>query len=72
MTSQRDKRREDVRFRILRLLKDNLEMSQRELAKEVRVNAGSIHCLLNALLYKALIKHGNIAAAKDKQSVLMW
>jgi DNA-binding Lrp family transcriptional regulator len=40
MTTQRDKLREDVRFRILRLLQDNPEMTQRELAKEVGVSTG--------------------------------
>ena len=35
MTTQRDKLREDVQFRILRLLQDNPKMSQRELAKAV-------------------------------------
>jgi len=41
MTTQRDKLREDVRFRILRLLQDNPEMTQRELAQEVGVSTGA-------------------------------
>ena len=36
MTTQRIKLREDVNFRILRLLQDNPEMSQRELAKALK------------------------------------
>lgn len=67
MVTQRDKLREDVQFRILRLLKDNPEMSQRELAREVGVSTGGIHYVLNALLQKGLLKLGNFTAAEDKR-----
>ena len=67
MTTQRDKLREDVQFRILRLLQDNPEMSQRELAKEVGVSTGGIHYVLSALLDKGLLKLGNFTSAKDKR-----
>jgi len=67
MTTQRDKLREDVQFRILRLLQDNPEMSQRDLAKAVGVSTGGIHYVLNALLDKGLLKLGNFTAAEDKR-----
>jgi len=67
MTTQRDKLREDVQFRLLRLLKDNPEMSQRELAKAVGASTGGVHYVLNALVEKGLIKLGNFTAAKDKR-----
>ncbi len=67
MTTQRDKLREDVQFRILRLLQDNPEMSQRDLAKAVGVSTGGAHYVLNALLEKGLIKLGNFTAAEDKR-----
>ena len=67
MTTPRDKLREDVQFRILRLLQDNPEMSQRELAKAVCVSTGGIHYVLNALLVKGLLKIENVTAAKDKR-----
>ena len=67
MTNQRDKMREDAQVRILRLLQDNPEMSQRELAKAVGVSTGGIHYVLNALLDKGLIKLGNFTAAEDKR-----
>ena len=66
MTTQRDRLREDVQFRILRLLQDNPEMSQRDLAKAVGVSTGGIHYVLNALLDKGLLKLGNFTAAEDK------
>lgn len=67
MTTQRDKLREDVQFRILRLLQDNPEMSQRDLAKAVGISTGGIHYVLNSLLDKGLLKLGNFTAAKDKR-----
>ena len=67
MTTQRDKLREDVQFRILRLLQENPEMSQRDLAKAVGVSTGGIHYMLNALLDNGLLKLGNFTAAEDKR-----
>ena len=43
MTTQRDKLREDVQFRILRLLEENPELSQRELSRAVGISTGGIH-----------------------------
>ena len=67
MTTNRDKLREDVQVRIMRLLQKNPEMTQRELAKAVGVSTGGIHYVLNALLDKGLIKLGNFTAAEDKR-----
>ena len=67
MTTQRNKLREDVQFRILRLLQDNPEMSQRELAKAVGLSTGGIHYVLNALLDKGLLKIENSKTTKDKR-----
>jgi EPS-associated MarR family transcriptional regulator len=67
MTTQSDKLREDVKFRILRLLQDNPEMSQRDLAKAVGVSTGGIHYVLNALAEKGVLKLSNFTAAQDKR-----
>ena len=67
MAGQQDKLREDAQFRILRLLHDNPEMSQRELAKAVGISAGGVHYVINALVEKGLIKLGNFKAAEDKR-----
>lgn len=58
---------EDVRFRILRLLQDNPEMSQRDLAAAVGISVGGTHYVLNALIEKGLIKLGNFSTAQDKR-----
>lgn len=67
MTSKRAKLQEDTHFRVMRLLQDNPEMSQRELAEAVGVSVGGIHYVLNALIDKGLVKLGNFTAAEDKR-----
>ena len=67
MTSAGNKRKEDTRFRILRLLEDNSTMSQRELAEAVGISVGSAHYLLNALIQRGMVKLGNFSGAEDKR-----
>ena len=67
MAGQRSKLQEDVRFRVLRLLQENPEMSQRDLAATVGISVGSTHYLLSALVEKGLVKLGNFSAADDKR-----
>jgi EPS-associated MarR family transcriptional regulator len=67
MTSKRTKLQEDTHFRVLRLLQENPEMSQRELAMAVGVSVGGMHYVLNALIDKGLVKLGNFTAAEDKR-----
>ena len=42
-------------------------MSQRDLAKTVRISVGGVHYVLNALIDKGFIKLGNFTAAEDKR-----
>lgn len=67
MTTQRDKLREDMQYRLLRLLQDDPEMSQRDLARAVGISTGGIHYVLSALVDKGLLKLGNFTAAPDKR-----
>ena len=67
MTRKRTKLQEDTHFRVLRLLQENPEMSQRELAAEVGVSVGGMHYVLNALIEKGFVKLGNFTAAEDKR-----
>ena len=67
MASQRSKLQEDAHFRILRLLHETPEWSQRDLAIAVGVSNGGVHYVLNALVEKGLIKLGNFTSAQDKR-----
>lgn len=63
----RSQLQEDMHFRILRLLQENPEMSQRDLAKSVGVSVGRMNYVLGALVVKGLVKLGNFTSAKDKR-----
>jgi len=67
MASKRTELKEETHFRVLRLLENNPEMSQRELAKAVGVSVGGMHYVVNALIEKGLLKLGNFTAAEDKR-----
>lgn len=67
MASHRDIMQEDIRYRVLRLLQDNPEMTQRELAEAVGVSVGAAHYCLNALVQKGMVKLENFTTAKDKR-----
>ncbi|WP_176251326.1 MarR family EPS-associated transcriptional regulator [Sulfitobacter sp. HGT1] len=67
MAGQRSKAQEDVRFRVMRLLQENPEMSQRDIATAVGISVGGVHYCLNALIDKGLVKLGNFSAAQDKR-----
>jgi len=67
MATMRDKLREDVQFRVLRLLQENPELSQRDLARAVGVSTGGMHYIINALVEKGLLKLGNFTSAFDKR-----
>lgn len=57
---------EKAHFRILRLIEERPEISQRELAGELCVSLGKTHYLLKALLDKGLVKMGNFRRHDNK------
>ncbi|MDF1731448.1 MULTISPECIES: MarR family EPS-associated transcriptional regulator [unclassified Minwuia] len=67
MAGSRKTSQEDVHFRVLRLLEENPEMSQRDLAQAVGISVGGAHYCLNALIEKGWVKIGNFSAARDKR-----
>ena len=67
MAGQRTKLQQDVHFRVLRLLQDNPELTQRELAKAVGISVGGAHYVLTALIEKGLVKIGNFTSSVDKR-----
>lgn len=67
MSGRRSRLQEDAQFRLMRLLEDNPEMSQRDLARAVDISNGSVHYVLSRLLEKGLVKAGNFSASRDKR-----
>jgi EPS-associated MarR family transcriptional regulator len=57
---------ETAYFRILRLIEEHPEISQRELARVLGVSLGKTHYLLKALLDKGLVKMDNFRRHDNK------
>ena len=57
---------DDVRFRLLRLLEDHPEKSQREISEELGVSLGAINYVLKALAEKGEVKIRNFRASNNK------
>jgi EPS-associated MarR family transcriptional regulator len=58
--------KEDVDFRVLRLIQANPEMSQRELARALGVSLGGTNYCLKALIAKGSIKIQNFSHSRNK------
>lgn len=57
---------EETRLQLLRILEQNPEMSQRELAKNIGVSLGKVNYCLKALIAVGWIKAGNFARSNNK------
>jgi EPS-associated MarR family transcriptional regulator len=57
---------DDVRFRILRLLEANPNISQRELAEELGISVGRINYCVRALVDKGFVKLQNFRSSTNK------
>ena len=66
MASTQPQATEDLHFRVLKLLQDQPDLSQRELADKLGVSNGKLHYCLKALIDKGLIKFGNFANSKHR------
>lgn len=66
MTSRQAKLQEDTNFRIMRLLHDNPDLTQRELAEKLGVSVGGLNYCLRALIQKGCVKMQNFAQSKNK------
>ena len=57
---------DDMHFRVLRVLEQRPEISQRELAEDVGIALGKTNYVLNALAAKGLLKVNNFRGAQNK------
>ena len=58
--------REAAHYRVLRLIEEQPEVSQRELARALGVSLGKTHYLMKALLDKGLVKADNFRRSDNK------
>ena len=61
MASKHPQDQEDLHFRVLKLLQDQPDLSQRELAAKLGVSNGKLHYCLKALIEKGSVKLVNFA-----------
>ena len=64
MASKHTEQAEDLHFRVLKLLQDEPDLSQRDLASRLGVSNGKLHYCMRALIEKGLVKLGNFAQSK--------
>jgi EPS-associated MarR family transcriptional regulator len=66
MTSRRSKIQEDTYFRVLRMLQEIPDLTQREIAQKLGVSTSGINYCLNALIDKGWVKVYNFSESKNK------
>ena len=66
MTSRQAKLQEDTYFRVMRILQENPDFTQRELAEKLGVSVGGLNYCLNALMDKGWVKMQNFQNSKNK------
>jgi EPS-associated MarR family transcriptional regulator len=66
MTSLQAKIQENTHFRIIRILQENPDLTQRALAEMLGMSVGGLNYCLNALIDKGFVKMGNFQKSKNK------
>ena len=61
---------DEYRYRILKLLDSDPEMSQRQLARVLDISLGRVNYCLQALIEKGFVKVGNFRNSSDKRAYL--
>jgi EPS-associated MarR family transcriptional regulator len=66
MTSRRSQLQEDTYFRVLRVLQENPDMTQREIAEKIGISTSGLNYCLKALIDKGWVKVQNFSQSKNK------
>jgi EPS-associated MarR family transcriptional regulator len=66
MTSRQSKIQEDTYFRVLRILQESPDVTQREIAQLLGVSTSGLNYCLNALIDKGWVKMHNFKESKNK------
>lgn len=66
MTSRRSQFQEDNYFRVLRMLQDNPDLTQREIAEKLGISTSGLNYCLKALIDKGWVKVQNFSQSKNK------
>jgi EPS-associated MarR family transcriptional regulator len=66
MTSRQAKIQQETHFRIMRMLQETPDLTQRELAEKLGISVGGLNYCLKALIDKGLVKMQNFQNSKNK------
>ena len=66
MTSRRSQLQEDTYFRVLRILQDDPDVTQREIAEKLGISTSGLNYCLKALIDKGWVKVQNFSQSKNK------
>jgi EPS-associated MarR family transcriptional regulator len=66
MPSDRSQDKDFIQYKVLTLLKQHPDLSQRDMAQRLGISNGGMHYCLSALMDKGLVKLGNFANSKHK------
>ena len=66
MTSRRSKLQEDTYFRVLRILEETPDITQREIAQKLGISTSGLNYALNALIDKGWVKVHNFSVSNNK------
>jgi EPS-associated MarR family transcriptional regulator len=66
VSSRQAKLQEDTYFRVMRILQENPDLTQRELAEKLGISVGGLNYCLKALMEKGLVRMKNFAKSKNK------
>ena len=66
MTSRQEQIQEDTYFRVMRILQENPDLTQRELAEKLGVSVGGLNYCLKALMDRGWVKMQNFQNSKNK------
>lgn len=58
--------KDDIRFRIMKMIADNPQLSQRDISAKLGISLGSANYCLRALVEKGMVKVSNFRAADNK------
>ncbi len=61
---------EEVRYKLLKLLEPNPQLSQREVARELGISLGRVNYCLKALMDKGWIKAANFKNSRNKSAYM--
>ena len=63
---------DEYRSKILRMLEEQPEISQRELARELGISLGRVNYCLQALMEKGLVKANNFKNSNNKKAYMYF